>query len=160
MAVEILVGMNTIDGAIATAGSAEDIFAFCALNGIAITADLVPGEVLQGTGLTYRASSAVPNSQVVSKPVAVLQGQTLLDVAIQQLGSAEGVFGLYRMNAISVTAALVPGAVVNYSLTPVSAPVAKIYADNGYKPQSGTVAAPVQLGGIGYWAIELTFVAE
>jgi len=63
----------------------------------------------------------------------VLQGQTLIDIAIQELGSAEGAFELAVLNGLSVTDDLDPGrelqlpAVVNRS-------IAEYYANKGIKP--------------------------
>ena len=164
MPVKILVGMNAIDAAIATAGSAEDIFAFCALNGIGLTDALTPGEVLQGTGFVYLLSSSITNPQITTKPVKVLPGQTLLDLAMQTMGSVEAVFVLAQLNNRSVTADLVAGTAINYSLTPYNAAVVKIYSDNGFKPASGLSipgpGKPALLSGIGYWAIEYDFVVQ
>lgn len=164
MAVKILVGMNTLDAAIVSAGSAEDIFAFCLLNGIGITDDLTPGAVLQPTGQTYQAASVITNGQIISKPVNVLPGQTLLDLAMQQLGSAEAAFGLAVLNSLNLTADLVAGSSLNYGLTPYSAQVLKIYNDNGYKPASGLAIPgppmPTLLSGIDYWALEFDFVVQ
>ena len=164
MEVKILQGMNPLDAAIATAGSVEDIFALAALNGIGITDDLVPGTVLQGTGLTYQAASVITNSQVVTNLVKVLAGQCLFDIAMQQLGSIEPVFALAGLNGNSITDDLLAGSKVNYSLTPYSQKVLKIYQDNQYKPASGLTVPgqpkPIMLEGIDYWGIEYDFVVQ
>ena len=165
MSVKLLVGMNQLDAAIASAGSIEDIFAFCALNGIGLTDDLEAGTFLQGTGQTYQASSVVTNNQVVSKVVKVMAGQTLFDMAMQQLGNIEAVFALALLNAKSITADLIAGAAINYSLAAYSPQILKVYQDNGYKPASGlntpgSGPMPVLLSGIGYWAIEYDFVVS
>jgi hypothetical protein len=162
--VKILQGMNAIDSAIATAGSAEDTFAFCLLNNIDLTCDLIAGEVLQGTENTYLPSSVYSNPQVVNGAVATLPGQTWLDMAMQQLGSVEAVFALTQLNNMSVTCDIVPGTAINYSLTPYSNQVVKIYNDNGYKPASGLdtpgPGLPVLMSGIGYWGINYTFIVQ
>ena len=158
-------GMNQLDAAIASAGSVEDVFAFCALNGIGLTDDLQPGTFLQGTGKTYQAASVVTNLQIVAKAISVMAGQTLLDLAMQQLGSIEAVFAMAFLNKMSITNDLEAGSAINYSLTPYSPQILKVYTDNGYKPASGLNIPgggemPVLLSGIGYWAIEYDFVVS
>jgi hypothetical protein len=162
--IKILQGMNAIDAAIATAGSAEDVFAFCLLNNIDLTCDLAPGTVLQGTGLSYLPSSAYTNPQITSGSVTVMPGQTWLDMAMQQLGSVEAVFALAQLNNLSLTADIAPGTQINYTLTPYSNQVVKIYNDNGYHPASGLdtpgPALPALMSGIGYWGIGYTFIVQ
>ena len=64
-----------------------------------------------------------------------LQGQSIIDIAIQELGSAEGAFALAVMNGISITDDLTPGqelalpAVVNKS-------IASYYQNKGIQPAS------------------------
>ena len=43
MGVKVLVGMAVADAVLASAGSLEDLVAFCLLNGIGITENLTPG---------------------------------------------------------------------------------------------------------------------
>ena len=63
----------------------------------------------------------------------VLQGQSIFDIAIQELGSDEGAFDLAVLNGISVTDELTPGqelalpAIVNKA-------IASYYANKGIKP--------------------------
>jgi len=156
--------MNAIDAAIATAGSAEDVFAFCLLNNIDLTCDLAPGAVLQRTGLSYLPASTYTNPQLTSGLVAVMPGQTWLDMAIQQLGSVEAVFALAQLNNATVTTDIAPGTKINYSLAPYSNQVVKIYDDNSYHPASGEdtqgPGLPVLLAGIGYWGIGYTFIVQ
>ena len=147
---------------IAEAGSLEDLIAFCQLNGIGITDDLTPGEVLQGTGNSYPPGSSVTNSQLVMAPVNILPGQTLADMAIQTQGSMENLVELAVLNGLSVTALLTPGEQLNYGLTPYSAQIVQIYKANGWTPASGATipgpGAPVLLSGVGYWGIDYTFI--
>jgi hypothetical protein len=107
----------------------------------------------------------VTNLQIVDKQTKVMPGQTLLDLAMQQLGSIEAVFALALLNNMSITNDLTAGGVINYSLTPYSPRILKVYTDNGYKPASGLNipgggAMPILLSGISYWAIEYDFVVE
>jgi len=156
--------MSVLDAVIAEAGSLEDLIAFCQLNGIGITDDLTPGEVLQSTGNSYAPSSSVTNSQLVTAPVNILPGQTLADMAIQTLGSLENLIALAVLNGLSVTALLTPGEQLNYSLTPYSPQVVQVFQAKGWTPASGETIpgprAPVLLSGIGYWGIDYTFVVS
>ena len=91
-------GMTLPDAVILSANSMEDFFAFCALNNLGYTDNILPGATLQSTGISYIASS-VPNFDYITvKPVNVMVGQTLMDMATQQLGSLEGWFALALLN--------------------------------------------------------------
>jgi len=46
--------------------------------------------------------------------VTVMQGQSLVDIAMQVYGSAEGVFALAKENGLSVTDEVSPGQVLTY----------------------------------------------
>ena len=46
--------------------------------------------------------------------VTVMQGQSLVDIAMQVYGSAEGVFTLAKENGLSVTDEVSPGQVLTY----------------------------------------------
>lgn len=54
--------------------------------------------------------------------VTVQEGQTLLDVSIQHLGSAEGVVELARLNGISITKELEVGQVLKMDTAQVINP--------------------------------------
>jgi len=164
MAIKVLAGMTIPDAVIASAGSLEDLIAFCQLNGIGITDDLSAGETLQSTGLSYEPASSITNSQLITAPVKIMPGQTPPDMAIQMLGSLEALVELAVLNGISVTADLTIGELLNYSLTPYSQQVAQLYQVNGWHPASGLTipgpGTPVLLSGIGYWALEYDFVVQ
>lgn len=67
--------------------------------------------------------------------VIVLTGQTLMDVALQVYGSAEGVFTLAAENGLEVTDMLRPGQVLEYQPEQVlNKGVAQYYATRGVCP--------------------------
>ena len=94
----------------------------------------------------------------------IMAGQTLLDLAMQKLGSVEAVFALSLLNGMSVTDDLQAGDKLNCDLTPYSPQVLNIYNDNQYKPASGLnipgQQIPVSLTGIDYWVIENDFIVQ
>jgi hypothetical protein len=157
-------GMTMLDAVIASAGSLEDWFAFCALNNLCYGANVTAGQQLAGTGNLYQASSKPDFSYLGVKPVTVLQGQSSMDMSIQQLGSLESWFALCALNGLGYSDDLGAGQALNYSLTPYSKAVLAVYQANGYKPATAVTnpgqAAPVQLAGIGYWALEGDFVVQ
>lgn len=159
--VNIQPGMNILDAAIASGGSMEDVFALCFLNGKSITSDLVPGTNLQATGKQYAPSvmGAIANPTIDT--IKVIAGQTLLDMAMQQLGSMDAVFSLAKLNGLSVTQQLADSQILNFSIMPFNRIIAKEFKDNGWKPASATTTSGVQtipvLEGVDYWGIEIDF---
>lgn len=162
--IDIQAGMNFLDAALASAGSMEDLFSLALLNGKSITDDLVPGITLVSTGLKYSPSvlGAVANPDI--DQVQVISSQTLLDLAIQQLGSMEAIFDLAKLNGLSISDQLTDGQNLAFNINPVNRIIAKRYKDNGWKPASATTipgAAPIEgLEGIDYWAIEIDFIVN
>jgi hypothetical protein len=89
--------------------------------------------------------------------IKVLQGQTFFDIAIQELGSAEGAFELAVLNGLSVTDDLDPGqelqlpAVVNRSIS-------EYYANKGIKPATGFDSAqPTELPRVFFEELSIEF---
>lgn len=159
--INIEAGMNILDAALASAGSMEDLFFLASLNGLSITADLKPGTILPATGKKYQPSvlGAIANREI--DQVNVLSGQTLLDMAMQKLGSLEGLFSLALLNGLSVTQTLTDGQSLDFPIKPFNRIIAKSFEDNNWKPASATTVpgeAPIEgLQGIDYWAIEIDF---
>ena len=92
--------------------------------------------------------------------IPVISEQTLLDLAMQELGSVEAVFASGRLNGLSITADLTPGSMINTTLPVYSAPVVKYYRDTRFRPASARQASPVLLSGIDYWGLEYDFVVQ
>ncbi len=62
-----------------------------------------------------------------------LQGQSLIDIAIQELGSAEGAYALAELNGLSISDELVPGQ--ELELPDVqNKSIASYYANKAIKP--------------------------
>ena len=164
MAIEVKSGMTLLDAAAASAGSAEDFFSFVLLNGLSFTDDIAPGTVLQTTGKTYKASLPPNNDHITVKAILIFPGQTLADMAIQQLGSVEAIFALANLNGLSISDEIMPGQTLNYSLTPYDKNVYKLYQDKKLKPASAVSKpgqeTPVDLEGIGYWIIQKDFIVS
>ena len=83
--------------------------------------------------------------------VTVKPGQCLLDIALHTSGSAEAAFAIARINGLSVTEDLAPGAELLTSGIS-DGNVAAYYAANRLLPASGNLHPD----GIGYWVIGAT----
>lgn len=88
--------------------------------------------------------------------VTVLSGQSLVDIAIQVYGSAEGVFLLAEENNLEVTAELKPGQILEYKTENVmNKSIAKYYSAKKIHPATAAPFDPEQ----GVWddSFDLTF---
>lgn len=90
------------------------------------------------------------------KRIQTLNGQTLVDIAIQELGDADRVFEIATMNGLSLTDELEPGRVL---MVPEPAREMKstvqIFQDKAFAPASADAAGDMETKqeGIGYWII-------
>lgn len=95
--------------------------------------------------------------------VKILDGQTIADIAVQELGDAERSTELANLNNMAVTDDLVSG-----SLLLVPDPesdktnIVQLFSDPANAPASadsaGGLVAPLE--GIGYWYLENDFVVQ
>ena len=97
------------------------------------------------------------------KSVKILDGQTLVDIAIQELGDGERVMELATLNEMNITDDLVSGEYVDvpeYDKSKRS--MVNLFKDDANKPASGMYPTPGVLPqqGIGYWIIETDFVVQ
>ena len=156
--------MNLLDAALATAGSLEDLFALAVTNGKNITDELEPGQELVATGISYKPSSGTSSIVRETNQVLIMSGQTLLDLAMQELGSVEGAFELALLNSLAITDELSEGNTLKYPTIATDRIVRKAFQDNNWKPSSAKTMAgqqlPQTLEGIGYWAIEVDFIVS
>lgn len=91
-------------------------------------------------------------SNVIAAP-----GQSLLDLAIEHLGSAEAVFSLAALNGLSITHRLAGGTSIALP-PPTDKQVIRDFARRSQKP-----AANLDDGsgdGIGYWTIGSDFIVQ
>ncbi len=153
--------MNLLDAALATAGSLEDLFVLAMANGKSITDDLLPGEDLKPTGIIYKPSSSTINLVRETNQVQIMSGQTLIDLAMQETGSVEGVFQLAALNGLAITDELSEGANLKYPTKAVDRIVRKAFQDNKWRPSSAKTlpgqVLPATEEGIGFWIIEQDF---
>ncbi|MDK7675111.1 hypothetical protein QP547_04710 [Weeksella virosa] len=97
--------------------------------------------------------------------VKILHNQTLLDIAIQQYGTASAAFDLALANGISLTADLEVGNLLEIPLDDYGAGlIANYYKANKLKPATAIEVlklTEVELpSGIDYWAIEFDFIVS
>jgi len=91
--------------------------------------------------------------------ITVLQGQNLLDIAVQHTGSTEAVFLLAMENGLGITDELTPGMVLNP--VPVqNRRVRNYFANNNLKPATAITADDMIEEGIEFWYVEYDFVVS
>lgn len=81
-------------------------------------------------------------------------GQTLIDIAVQHLGSEEGVFALAQLNELSITDELTAGNELELPEV-VDKRVTRYFTDGGYRPSVGVDIDILE--GIGYWGVFTEF---
>lgn len=92
--------------------------------------------------------------------IKILKGQSLFDIAIQSAGSIEHIFELAIENNISITESLDAGTqIIVPDNIELNSNVVSYYTRNSLKPATA-IAKPMQLGGIGYMAIEIDFIVS
>jgi hypothetical protein len=91
--------------------------------------------------------------------ITALQGQSLLDIAIQEAGSPEAAFALALANERSVTGALQAGDMLS-EVEITDRPVADYYRAKQLKPATFPGADAAFAGGIGEMAIEINFIVS
>jgi len=174
-------GQTLADIAIQYLGSEEGVFALASINELGVTDVLTAGQQLELPEVVdkrvrrvYELGGYEPaveqedtedvnaypgigiSFETTLSGAEILPGQTLADIAIQYLGSEEGVFALASLNNLNVTDTLTPGEIL--SLPPSVAPkVTKFMAAGGYKPASGV---DDELAGISIWAINVNFIVS
>jgi hypothetical protein len=84
-----------------------------------------------------------------------LESQSLLDIALQETGTIEGIFDLAVANDLSLTDALVPGQKLSGTAV-LNKGIQDYYTAKGITPATGDVTL---LGGIGYMAVGIDFVS-
>lgn len=94
------------------------------------------------------------------KQVKALFGQTVLDIAIQELGDVSRAIEIALLNGLSLTADLSAGQVLS---VPQAAKdvrsIVQLFTDKANAPASGNTVGgfPVKEEGIDFWAIENDF---
>jgi len=179
------------DVALQWLGSAEAAFALAEKNGLSVTDELSPGQelflpdVIDADIAAYYSGKAIvpalfastfaesiaPDTIVVTvvsadmpqgKYVKASDGQTLFDIAVQRLGSAEAAYALAEKNSLSVTDELYPGQVL-YLTDTADKSVASFYDKRGLVPStwaSDSVIDELLKEGIDYWAIQVDFIVS
>lgn len=96
--------------------------------------------------------------------ITVKDRQSLFDIAIQYLGSVEGVWLLAEKNNISITDALEDGTILKYDSTDIiDTKVAEHYAQEHLSPATDISEREINTllyggEGIGYWRVGKNFI--
>lgn len=173
-----------IDIAIQCTGSADAAYDIALLNGLSVSDILVPGidlilpSVINPDVVAYYSTKAISpatawldnvgrvlsaadviisdETLLTTDLITTLEGQTLIDIAIQTCGSADAVFDLAVANGMSISDDLMPGT----KLIPVAAIVPKIvsyYKQKGITPATGVVIDSEEFG---IFDVEFDFTFE
>lgn len=177
---------SLFDIAIQRLGSAETALTLALLNGLSVTDVLEPGQVLISSEVFdsdvveyYSGRNLVPatgNDDIVTNPIIALSvysdlyfniesqilvsdNQSLFDVAIQRLGSAEAALTLALLNGLSVTDVLEPGQIV--IVPEVHNSVVDYYSRKNIVPATSATYTgnneELVFEGIDYWAVAVDF---
>lgn len=172
-------GQTLLDIAIQYCGSSEALVSLAQLNGLSVTEILVAGSELTlpevidkrvvrvftlggyvpaSDGATESITLPLPilryTIRTTADNIAIVQpGQRLLDIAIQYLGSAEGVVSLAQLNGLSVTDGPPAGTVLKLPAV-LDQSVVNYFKTGGYVPATDDAAVATPTG-IGFMAIEL-----
>ncbi|MGQ0739147.1 MAG: hypothetical protein ACT4OJ_08830 [Bacteroidota bacterium] len=97
------------------------------------------------------------------KSVKVLNGQTLVDIAVQELGDASRALEIAELNDRKITDDLAAGQLVNvpdYERERRSTVI--LFTDDANKPASGLTQEEIDARpeGIDYWILENDFVVQ
>lgn len=180
---------SLFDIALIYLGSADATYALAVQNGLSITDEIEPGTEIELIGVvnknvvnyyninkiapacatTELKTSIIPDVVYTTtvgrlfgkKSVKVLGRQSLFDIAIQHLGSADGAYALAQKNNISLTDELTPG--MELELTDViNKEVVSYYSNKRIVPATGESIAEstVVPEGIGYWSIGYEFIVS
>jgi hypothetical protein len=90
----------------------------------------------------------------------IIDRQNLLDIALQETGSIEGVFELATANDIAVSDEVSAGTELKVPEGNINADVLRQYKANNIKPATGNIQDAEILEGIGYWHIEMDFISS
>ncbi len=95
------------------------------------------------------------------KDVATLYGQTVSDIAIQELGDAERAMEIAELNGLSISTELTPGLILqvpDYERNKID--VVQLFTNKALAPASMDVLSSDLDEGIDYWALELDFIVQ
>lgn len=98
--------------------------------------------------------------------INVLTGQSLFDLAMQELGSVEGVFELAEKADVSLTDELAVGVLLNVPVDPLDRQVVDYYKANGITPATAITkdntsgGGDISMEGIEFWAVEYDFIVS
>jgi|GEM_PF-475322 len=184
-------GQSLFDIAIQRLGSAEAAFALALLNGLSITDQPAPGDTLYLSKIIdndiadfFSFKNLVPTTTgsdpVINEPpvisgssflrmpdpdqVKIVEGQSLFDIAIQKLGSAQAALELAVLNGLSLTDELTTGETLQLPGV-INKAMAGYFNGKNIIPATEANAGDDESGelikeGIGYWAIGVDFVVS
>jgi len=178
---------SLFDVAIQRMGSAEAALTVAILNGLSITDPLEAGhglllsDVVNGDIAGYFSDRNIAPATagvdiIINEPVVVYSGlteriesgflvadnQSLFDVAIQRMGSAEAALTIALLNNLSITDTLEAGRSISAPLS--GNMIVEYYKNKGIVPGTSVTdesdGGGLILEGIGYWAIGVDFVVS
>ncbi|MCT4647559.1 MAG: hypothetical protein N4A74_21405 [Carboxylicivirga sp.] len=163
--VQIKAGENIFDAAIRLYGSLEGLTELTSKKGLSLTADVKPGQVLEGDVISIENTALVLPvlTDTIGKKTVVKAGQNLFDMAIQEYGDLEGVLILAKDNGQSLTESLEPDVNLEVRTDTLNQAVVNFYQSRELKPATGLSTSEneeLKPEGIDYWAIEYDFIVS
>lgn len=183
---------SLFDVAVERLGSAEAAFALAMKNGLSITDVMTPGQPLEMVEVmnvrvadyyltraikpvtgSLQLTAAIPRSIIpvtvvgsvtfVGDSIKASENQSLFDLAVERLGSAEAAFSLALKNGLSITDALTPGQTILLADV-IDADVSGYFTSRAIRPATAkaetTGGGELVNEGIGYWAIGIDFIVS
>lgn len=93
--------------------------------------------------------------------IKVLDGQTLVDIAVQELGDASRVMEIAELNEINITDDLEAGQIIQVPVYESSKrSIVNLFRDFCNRPACGITIQEAKNEGIDFWAIENDFVVQ
>ncbi|MBA9078933.1 hypothetical protein [Rufibacter quisquiliarum] len=130
-----------------TYGTLEAYFNFCQGNGLGLSAELVPGQVLEAVDFT--PPPVVPKlpsvPMFIARKAVVSEGQSFLDVLLRECGTLEKALEVAQLNGFGLTTALAIGQSISlHGITPNA--VANYFNTRGIRINTHTPGQTAQGG--------------
>lgn len=159
MWIKVFEGQTLVDIALQEYGNPAAVVLLAELNGLELTADLVPGQELEvdesQRALYYLPVpvAPLPKAAPAEKELVAHAGQSLLDIALQEYGDIMAVFPLVTDNGLDITQDLLPGQKLTIKRANILNPaVAGYYSRLAYKVNTdNTIASDVPALGLIDW---------
>ena len=137
-------GQSLLDVVIKQHGRLEALFDVAALNGFTLGQDLIPGNAIRiDETKVYTVAAPIRNKPVAvkSSTTIVSDGQSLLDIVLQETGSLEGLFEMAALNGLLISQKIGAGQVLQKS-TEIKPELVQYFASRKHRINTGIYVVP------------------